>query len=93
LIEHGPGLTRLCKRAGVDAEESPGRVGRGWLCLRDRHAEKYFEVVDLAEFQWLCYDGLFVMAPAAAETNSRREDDRASYEDTHRIPRSLVKFF
>ena len=37
----------------------------------------------LTELQWLCHDRLFVMSKAAAETNRRREDDRASYKDTH----------
>ena len=41
----------------------------------------------LTELQGLCQDGLFVVPPAAAETNRCRKDDRASYEDTHRILR------
>ena len=44
----------------------------------------------LSELQWLCHDGLFVVSPAAAETNRRREDNRASYKDTHGNPPSFV---
>ena len=38
-------------------------------------------------------NGLFVVPPAAAETNRCREDDRASYKDTHGIPRPFVRCF
>ena len=41
----------------------------------------------LTKLQWLCHNGLFVVPPAAAETKRRRQDDRASYKDTHGIPR------
>ena len=47
----------------------------------------------LTELQGLCHDGLFVVPPAAAETNRRRKDDRASYKDTHGNPPSFVCCF
>ena len=45
----------------------------------------------LTELQGLCHDGLFMVPPAAAETNRRRKDDRASYKDTHGNPPLLVR--
>ena len=47
----------------------------------------------LTELQGLLDNGLFVVPPAAAETNRCREDDRASYKDTHGNPPSLVRCF
>ena len=47
----------------------------------------------LTELQGLLDNGLFVVPPTAAETNRCREDDRASYEDTHGNPPSLFAVF
>jgi hypothetical protein len=37
----------------------------------------------LTELQGLLDDGLLVVTKATAETNGSRDDDRASYKDTH----------
>jgi hypothetical protein len=85
------GADMLC--AGETQRKTPAGkdTDRGWHC-RKRWVVGLSRR-RLAELQGLRHDGLLVMTNTAAQAERRRNNDRASYKDTHGLSPVFPRFY